>query len=379
MIKDNKIVINTYDENVQMLLEAYKKVFGLVDISPASALGSDLAIMAEMKKIADETTQKALMQNSPYEATGQGLENICFLRGITRKRDEHSISLVTFSGADGTAIPKGSTVAHATTGEIFTTNESGSISGGTFSVYATAQNPGRVSCDAGTLTSTDVIGVTVTNASTGTLGYLIESDSDLRKRLFNYSNGLNVDEELYINLLNIQDVKYVDIISNAELTADANGIPAKSTAVIVLGGDDASIARAIFNSVPADKKTFGDVSLFVSSDVTAKEYEVSFSRPIPQAVTIDITITSDDSFNLEDAGVIRASVLSYFADKVTIGDDALISSLYSPIQQDYNSGYEPFKGIKEVSISLDGASNNIAMAFNKYAVLPPENLTLTVV
>lgn len=376
---NGKLIIPTLAENMDAYQKLYKDMFGLVDIDPSSALGSDLAITAEMKKIADEFIQHAFMQNSPFEAIDDGLDNLCFLRGIERKKDEHSVVLLEFSGTDGIIIGKNSPITNSVTNEVFLTNERGEISGGKYQVYATSLNAGRVICDAGTITQTAIAGVTVTNVSDGILGYLIESNTDLRKRLFTYANALNVDEELYIKLLNLKNVKYVNIISNYELVADPNGIPAKSTAIIVLGGDDVSISKEIFRTVPADKKTFGDTSLFVSSDVSKKEYLVSFSRPIPQSVTLDITITADSTFNLDDVGVIRASILSYFEDNFTISKDVLINALYIPIQQDYNSSFSPFKGITSVSLSLDGASNNVPMAFNKYAVLSSDNLTLTVV
>ena len=65
---NGKLIINTLDENNIFYQEKYKAIFGEIDISPTSALGVDLAITSEIKKIADENTQEALMQNSPYEA-----------------------------------------------------------------------------------------------------------------------------------------------------------------------------------------------------------------------------------------------------------------------------------------------------------------------
>jgi len=378
MIENNKIVINTYAENLELYQAAYKKAFGIVDISPASGLGSDLAITAEMKKIADENTQFAMMQNSPYEATGRGLDNLCFLRGITRKIDEHSIALVTFSGADGIAIPKGSEVVHNVTGEIFTTNEQGVIASGSFSVFATAQNPGRVSCDVGTLTETAIADVTVTNSSPGELGYLSESDTDLRKRLFTYVNSLNVDEELYLNLLNLQDVKYANIVTNPELIDSPEGVPPKSTAVVVMGGDDKNIAKTIMQYYPADKKLFGDVSVTISTAINNREYIIDFSRPVISQVVVGVTITKDASFDVGSVGAITESILSFFADKFKIADGVIFDALYIPVMQDYNNGFSFFNGIVNVEISLNGDTVNLAGAYNKLYMLTADNLSVTV-
>jgi len=377
--ENGKLIIPTLVENQELYQKEYEKTFGLIDIAPSSALGSDIAITAEMKKNADEFTQYAFMQNSPFEAIGQALDDLCFLRGIKRKINEHSVCLVEFSGTDGTLIPKGSIVKNSLTDEEFTTNEQGEITGGTFTVYATAVNAGRVVCNANTLTVTDITGATVNNPLDGIVGFLKESDTDLRKRLLTYVNALSIDEELYVNLLNLQNVKYVNIVSNPELTADANGVPAKSTAVIVLGGENKSIAKEIFLTIPADKRTYGTLSEVISSEVSKKDYVVNFSRPEAVSVSVEVTITKDTDFNTDDVGVIRESILDFFADKFAISDDVLIDFLYIPIQQDYNNNNPFFRGIKQVSIKINGATSNIAIAYNQYAVLSDDNLTIIVV
>jgi uncharacterized phage protein gp47/JayE len=376
---NGNLIIPTLSENIDYYQKFYKKMLALVDISPASILGSDLAITAEMKKIADEFIQYAFMQNSPFEAVGRGLKNLCFLRGIFQKVNEHSIVLLTFSGADNLVIEKGTLVTNSITDETFTTNERGIIVNGSFSVFATSSLAGRVICDADTITITGLEGVTVNNPSDGVVGYLFESDTDLRKRLFTFVNALNIDEELYINLLNLQNVKSVKIISNPELTEDANGIPPKRTAIILLGGTESEIAREICKIIPADKKTFGDITEFVSSSVSGSAYPVSFSRPQAKEAIVNITITTDDSFDPNSEGVIRESILNYVRDKFSISDDLLIASLYIPTQQDYNSNFASFKGVKNIAITLDGSGiNNKTINYNEFAILSSANLSITI-
>lgn len=376
--KDGRLIINTLPENMEFYREAYLKSLGLVDIAPKSALGSDLAITAEMKKLADEHTQFAISQQSPYEATDEWLDYLCFLRGIIRKINESSICLVTFSGADGIVIEKGTAVTNEVTNEIFITDEKGIITSGTFSVYATSVNAGRIACNANTLTATTIANVTVTNLNNGILGYLKESDTSLRARLLSYSNGLSVDEDLKLNLLNLLNVKYVNVVSNPKLIADANGIPAKNTAIVILGGDSKSIASIIKTTIPADKLTFGDISETIASPITNKEYVYSYSRPTPIIITLSVTITTNANFNPNDVGVIKESILNFFYDKFAIEDDVVFSTLYIPIQQDYNNNYSYFKGITAVAITINGATDNIIIAYNENAVLSSENLTLTV-
>ena len=87
-----------FDENhnlsiptIEVITEAYKLKYsenwGNVNLSPSSALGSDLAITSEMERIASENLQDAFLQNSPFQATGDNLDNLCFLRGIFRAKN----------------------------------------------------------------------------------------------------------------------------------------------------------------------------------------------------------------------------------------------------------------------------------------------------
>lgn len=375
---NGNLIINTLDENIVLFQEKYKATFGEIDISPTSALGVDLAITSEIKKIADENTQEALMQNSPYEAIDTGLENLCFLRGIKRKRDEHSIVLATFSGTDGKIIEKNSIIKNTLTNEEFTTNERGIIADGVFSVYATASNSGRVICDAGTIITTDLQDVTVTNAYDGILGFDLESNTDLRKRLFSYENSLNIDEDLYLKLSNLQNVKFINIESNKTLEVDINGIPPKSTSIVVLGGDQKSIAKTIFKSSIADRNLIGNTQEVVVSDISKKEYVINFSRPEPIGINIKVTITKNSKFNPNDVGVIKQSILDFFQYKFKIANDILIDTLYIPVQQDFNNNNSFFNGIEAIDIKINNAYENIAILYNQYAVLGNQDLIIIV-
>jgi len=373
---NGKLIIPTLEENQEHYQKEYLKTFGLVDIEPSSALGSDLAITSEMKKISNEFTQHAFIQNSPFEATGKGLDNLCFLRGIKRKENEHSICLVTFTGADDLVIPKGTIVTNTSNNEEFLTDEQGVIVAGEFSVFATAVNSGRIVCNTGTLLESNVDDTTVTNPNDGIVGFDIESDTSLRVRLLNYQNTLNTDERLFLKIRDLFNVKFVNIVSNPELVPDGDGVEARSTAIIVLGGNEKTIAKTIFSTIPADKKTVGSITEYIASEITQKEYIVRFSRPEILSPTIEVTLDITDKFDNEDIGVIKESILSYFYDKFAISDDVLIDSLYIPVQQDYNNNNLSFIGISKVSIKINNLNENLSVAYNKYAMLSSDNLSI---
>jgi len=376
--ENGKLIINTLEENISLFQDKYKVTFGEIDIAPTSALGVDLAITSEIKKIADENVQEALIQNSPYEAIDTGLENLCFLRGIKRKKDEHSIVLASFVGLDGTIVEKNSIIKNTLTDEEFTTNERGVITEGTFSVYATAINSGRIICDAGTITTTDIQDVSVNNPYDGIVGFDLESNTELRKRLLAYDNSLNIDEDIQLKLSNIQNVKFINIESNKTLEIDTNGIPAKSTSVVVLGGDGKSIAKTIFKSAIADRNLVGNTQEVVVSEISNKEYVINFSRPEPVSLTVKVTITKNSKFNPNDVGVIKESILDFFQYKFKIANDVLIDTLYIPIQQDFNSNNSFFTGIESIDIKINDEYNNVPILYNQYAVLGNQDLIIIV-
>lgn len=378
--ENGKLQINTLEENMEFYEDKYSTKFGLVDISPASVIGEDVAISAEVKKNADEGTQYAFMQNSPYEAIDEGLENLCLLRGITKKKDEHSLALVIFAGTDGTVIEAGTLIEEETTKEIYETLEKGTISNGTFSTFAKAQKSGRIPCKKTKINKLveTIEGVTVSNPNDGIIGFDVESNSDLRKRLLKFDNALNINEKLEQDLLNLPNVKLVNIVSNKTNETDANGIDARSTSIVVLGGNDKEIAKTIFTS-PADYTTIGTSEIIVASSVNSKSYPVYFSRPDVLFPTVQVSLTTDSSFDVDDLGVIKESILSFFKTEFALSDDVMIDKLYIPAQQDVNNQNLFFKGITRVSITLNGGTSNQAIAYNEYADLLDNNLSVQVV
>jgi len=368
--------IPTLDENIRELKALYEQKLGIVDVEASSALGADLAITSEMKKRADEALQFAVAQQSPYTAIDEGLESLCFLAGLKRKKNEHTVVYLSFIGVNGTIIPKATEVKNTATNEIFLTDEAGTIAGGVFEVYATAQNVGEISASSGNVNSVTLTGVSsVINNSDGVTGYLLESNSSLRSRLLNAESDQNSIRKIYTLLSNINNVKYVKVKANSELTPDANGIDPKSLSCVVLGGTSKDIARAIYES-PANLRTFGTSSETTSDPISGNDFIIYFSRPIEQLVTLDITISRDATFNLDDVGVIRESILNYFSDTFQIGDAVVFDKLSIPILLDYNSELSSFKGIVSLDIALDADVLNVPIAYDKIAVLNDADLTI---
>ncbi len=129
----------------------------------------------------------AVKADGTASAFGEYLDRRVAEMGLIRKPSEKAIGHVTFSGTDGTLIPKGSEVS--TDGEYpiyFVTTADATITGGTVSVAAEAKvggANGNVSVGAIKLTAGNITGITaVTNASMFDGGVDTESDADLLAR-----------------------------------------------------------------------------------------------------------------------------------------------------------------------------------------------------
>jgi hypothetical protein len=376
--KNGNLQIGTLAKSIKFYESEYKKTFGLVDISSSSALGTDLAITAEMRNRAEENLQQAFLQNNPSTATGKALDALAFLAGIKRKKNEHSLVLLEFKGADGTVIPSNTEVKHVETSSVFATENKGVITDGSYYVFAKAVVAGRVVCDAQKLTVTELADVTVSNPRGGVVGYLIESDTSLRARVFDYEKALNTEEQLRKKLLNLQNVKFVKIISNPTLQTDSNNIPAKATSIVVGGGENQVVAKEIFKNLSSDKLLIGEITETVKSDITGSQYYVKFSRPKIVPVTVDVAITVDATFTELNKLQVETSILSFFEATYRVGDSVIQDRIFIPAQQDFKNNNYFFKGVKNVEVLVNGATDNVPVNYNELAVLNSDSLTVTV-
>ncbi len=156
-----------------------------------------------------------------------------------------------------------------------------------------SQDTGPIVAVSGTLTTIDtpVAGwVSAVNVLDAVLGTNIESDAALRiRRADELSSGGNAAlNAIRANVLDVADVTACIVFENAGDVTDADGVPPHAVEVLVLGGADADIREAIFDSVAAGIATHGGVSGYVT-DSAGFTHLVKFSRP----TTVNIYVTVD--------------------------------------------------------------------------------------
>lgn len=385
-----------FDDERQMYLD----IDPLWNLDPSTPDGLKLAHDAEVFSALDETLQQAYNSKDPNKASGVDLDVIASLTGTSRS--EGTASTVTgfvLSGVASplTTVPAGTIFESVTTGSRWTLDQQWTLdSSGQAVVDITCTEVGPIEADAGTITRiiTTVPGLTsCNNPLPATPGTGIESDSSLRvKRATAVGRpGNNQIDSMLGELYAVDGVRRVKVYENDTNTNDSNGLPPHSIAPIIDGGTDADVAMAIYI-----KKNPG-VALYqagtpISIDVTSPTYPdnvktIKFSRPEYVDMIIAVTIKNDGSLPSNTQDLIRDAFIDFAAgglvpaefgfkvDGFDIGESVPYSTLYTPINKvigQYGNSYVQ-------TLTVNGGTTNVTIAFNELSRWTSSNITVTLV
>lgn len=344
-----------------------------------------------------EAMALVFQQYDPSKSVGVALSGLVELNGIKRQPATGSLVTLQLTGTNGTVIPAGSLVSDANNQYQWATLTAVTIpSGGTVTVTAQNQTVGPIAAAASTLTNivTPVAGWTsVTNPNEAIAGRLEEKDSELRQRRSRSTAAPSAGpiESIYANLSNVEGVTYVRAYQNNTLATDSRGVPAKSVAAVVVGGDDLDIAYTLLARTGVTAQWFGTttVSLFDAQDV---EYQVKFSRPtpLPIYVKVQVRVTNPSVFPVDGLTQIRDAIVAYAAGGApALGIDEgfsnsgfppgaaiLTSRLYTPIN--FVPGHEVVSLLVD-DVNPPMSSADIPMAWNQYGQFLPANIEVVAV
>jgi len=393
----NGYQLRTQNEWFSLERQFYVDIDPLWNLDPSTPDGLKIAHDAEIFYALDETLQQAYNSKDPNKAKGLDLDIICALTGTTRSQGTGSTVQLDFTGTPGTVIPEGNRFESATTGSRWTTDQVVTLDvTGTASIQATCTVTGPTQADAGTITRiVDVVGGLsgVTNPDPATPGTERESNTQLRvKRATAVGRpGNNQVDSLLGELFSVEGVRRVKVYENDTNVTDSKGQPEHSIAAVVDGGDADDIALAIYL-----KKNPGvllhPAATPVVVEVTSPTYptqkkDITFSRPnyvdavIVLEVTDDGTLPAGVDQKLIDAIVEFGNGQLIPADvgfKITgfdIGESVPYSTVYTPINKvlgQYGNSYVS-------SLTLNGGTSNLAIAFNELSRWTTANITVTVV
>jgi len=301
--------------------------------------------------VAWEELQYSYNQFDPLKSSGAGLSGVVQLNGIRRKAGTFSEVIVNLTGQPNQLIPAGQQITDNDNTFVWELPQILlDVEGeGIGTAICTTKGPNTAS--PGTLVKilTPISGwISVTNDLEATPGTSEETDIELRKRqqISTGITGASVVDALFSSLLALSDVTFVRVYENKGLTTDGRGIPGKTVAVVIIGGDDQEISDTIFLKQCIGMATYGTTPT-EQVDLQGMQYAIFFSRPLDIQVFINVQVTVVDSalWTTDGPTRIKEAILAYVSgqtlpigvappldtDGYAPGDDLYSSELYVPV------------------------------------------------
>lgn len=354
----------------------YQAVFGAdLVVTPDTPQG--VLITAETVARAEVVNNNAAVANqiNPNIAGGIFLDAILWLTGMQRATaSQTEVPGVSLTGVPGTVVPSGSLAATAAGDQFLSLNTVTISAGGTASVDFASVVAGPVPCTTNTLTTvvSNVLGwETVTNPTAGTLGSTTQTDQQARALRQNTLafQGVSLAEAITSALYNVPGVLSLTFQENvAATTQTINGISmvGHSIYACIEGGLDTDVAAALLENKSSGCAWNGGTTVNVVEPASGQTYGVSFDRPTPVGILVQITTTNGN------AAALTQSVLDYANGNIngyagfTVGADVSPFEIVAAVLTENVGVY-----ISQVEISLTSpivySTNVIAIGVNQIA------------
>jgi hypothetical protein len=394
-------VLQTQNEWFAQERQFYVEIDPLWNLDPSTPDGLKMAHDSEIFYAMDETLQRAYNSKDPNKAKGADLDIICSLTGTIRSSGSASSVELDLTATPGTVIFKGNLFESIVTGSRWATDQTVTADGsGTVSVNATCTVAGPTQADAGTITRiVDVVAglASVTNPDPATPGTDAQSNEQLRVTRATAVGrpGNNQIDSLYGELYAVPGVRRVKVYENdtdsGSVSADnPHGLPANSIAPIIDGGTDEDVAMAIYLKKNPGAKLYQAGTPF-EVEVTSPKYPankklIRASRPIYIDMNVEMTIVDDGTLPAGVDQLIKEAVMEYAAGDLIpadvgfkisgfdIGESVPYSTMFTPINKVIGSYGNSYVSLLEIN----GASANVAIAYNEMSRWTEANITVVV-
>ncbi|EBY0251687.1 hypothetical protein DUP65_07950 [Salmonella enterica subsp. enterica serovar Schwarzengrund] len=374
-----------YQTILDTLTSYFQQIYGSdAYLEPDSKDGQMVALVALAIHDANNTAISVYNCFSPVTGYGAALTSNVKINGIARKGATNSTVDLLLTGTAGTAITNGTV---KDTNNVIWRLPASVVIGvdGTVTATAICSKSGAVAAPAGAITTinTPTRGWTsVTNPAAATVGAPAETDAELRIR-----QGQSVAipsitpfEGVDGAIANIAGVTRHKLYENDTGKTDGNGLPPHSISAIVDGGNVTEIARIIRGNKGQGVRTWGKTSVTVP-DKYGNPHIISFSRPTDVPVYGKITLKVFAGYTSQIGVQIQQAVADYI-NRLMIGDQVLLSRIYSPANLGVVSGGNArYYDIQELLIGKSPeavAAANINIAYDESASCKPENIIITV-
>ncbi|WP_066922808.1 baseplate J/gp47 family protein [Methylobacterium sp. CCH5-D2] len=315
---------------------------------------------------------------SPATAQGVGLSRSVKLNGLRRKIATASTADVRIIGQAGTQIEDGQ-IADAD-GTVWTLPALVEIPfSGETTATATCSEPGAVAADPGALSviETPVPGwQSVSNPRAAVPGAPIERDPALRRRqaASTMAGAATVVGGMIAEIGNLPGVIHARGYINPTLAVDQNGLPPRSYALVIEGGDAGAIASVIGRKAPPGVPPIGNTRASYI-DPFGIAQTITFTRPTIVPATYQVRLRAKRGFTDDVKADIRAA-LATFTESVGIGGQLERGGAYVPARLGNGPGSETYS-LVGVDVARDGAEpgeTDLAFRFDERPEMPPDGV-----
>lgn len=374
--------------------EAYKAKFGQDLITEeASPQGRLVELEALAKKFALGVCALTANQINPDYAAGVFLDAIASLFNVSRKAASPTTVSCTISGKENTPIPRGTEISDNNGNTFVAEGVSYIPAGGKIVVVFTCTKNGAIEVPAGSITiPPDIPGVeSIHQYSNGIVGTEEESDLSLSSRLKEERyTGKSLFQNIGAALSEVDGVIAYRVYNNGTGSSITVGtsvtVDPHSILVIVLGGDDNEIGRALINNVSAG---CGYTALtnattipvgFGGEDNSLSVNNVTFNRPVPVDLYASITARKNNYTGDDLEADIKQFLVDWSANVYhstfanLIGDKISVFYLSNAIQSTLGCIVDDLQiGLSDDSLSY----SEITLDANELASFESDNIVFT--
>lgn len=367
----------------------------LLNTNPETPQGQIIDSQVATVNQKDSEVLYLAQQFDPRTAEGRFQDALAEIYFIKRKSAINSYTLCTLNGRAGTQISAGALIESEIDGTQWSLDQDVTIPAEeTITAQFTSLTAGAISASAGTLTKivTTVTGWDAVTNATATVGSLEESQSafEQRRRESVALNARSTVNAVYANVAQCDGViavYAVDNKKNISETIDNYSLTPHSIFVSVIGGENADIAKAIYDNLSAGCDYNGNTSVNITNEYSGAVETVKFYRPAQFNIYVKVQIQDNASLPDDYENIIKQAVYNNFygLDDLKINNEPL---LRLKMNDDlYSSRFTPsilnagITNVLTVQLSLDGSTwvNNVHIPITANPTLDQSHITIEVV
>lgn len=330
-IDDTGIHVPNYTDILEYYISKAKLIFGSdIYLEEDSQDYQMYSIIARAAAASFQAAVDSYNARNPDQAFGNTLDGLVVINGIERKPAGYSTVSLDLLGLPYTLIRGG--VVESDSGYRWNLPEEVVLdSQGKATVSAIAQEEGSIVALSGEITTilTPTYGwSSVNNPNAANIGQDVESDSQLkmRRKVAVATPSQTELESLTAGIDNIQGVTDFQVYENDTKVTDARGLPGNSICIVVEGGADEDIVRAIGIRKNMGVLSYGDVTLPYTNRYNTT-LDISFFRPVYVPVYIKVNINPLAGYTNEVGNQIKEAIANYFQE-LKIGNNLYNSQLW---------------------------------------------------